>query len=277
MRGIAGLMLEGVQDNPSIAAGVCAFAVAFSLVAGNALYGQQGGHPVPLFATRDAMTTKSLPAEPQKRSQGPSAKSGPQAKIAQIPVPTARPKPASPDTGALVRQMQAGLHELGIYSGDIDGLYGPRTREAVVRFETDLGVEPTGQVTAALVAALERRASQAVPAKPVAKTGPIAEPLVTNTVTTRALTDEIEAQLAVARSEPVASQLDEVRNEAIIARIKIGLINFGEAGITYDGVLDAATASAIRKFQDRNGLEVDGLASEALLRKMEQIGALKKS
>ena len=50
-----------LQNNPSVAAGGCTFAIAFALVAGNAFYAQSGAHPDPIWATRDMTTTQSVP------------------------------------------------------------------------------------------------------------------------------------------------------------------------------------------------------------------------
>ncbi|HSO48618.1 MAG TPA: peptidoglycan-binding domain-containing protein, partial [Rhizobiaceae bacterium] len=80
----------------------------------------------------------------------------------------------------------------------------------------------------------------------------------------------------------VAASFDEttmrqIKDAATIARIQIGLINFGESGITVDGMMNEQTAEAIRRFQGRYGLDVDGMPGDDLLIKMEEIGALKKS
>ncbi len=271
MRGIAGLVVDGIQDNPSVAAGLCAFAVAFSLVAGNAFYGQNGGHPVPLFATRDAITTKSVPKSDAREKQSTKAKSG---EIAQIPVPKARPKVAETTEASLVRQMQAGLHDLGVYSGEIDGLYGPKTREAVMRFERELGIEPTGLITADLVGQLPGKAQAEKPAP--AKQRVVREetaPQITNTVAKSQEPQTLETQPA---SQTTVEIVDN-RNAAVIARVQIGLINAGAFDLVPDGTLNEETISAIRLFQDRYGLVVDGVPGEDLLRKMEEVGKLKKS
>ncbi len=270
MRGIAGLVVDGIQDNPSIAAGVCAFAVAFSLVAGNALYGQNGGHPVPLFATRDAMTTKSVPvskARAQQKQESGSAKT----EISKVPVPVSRPKAAETSEAAMVRQMQAGLHDLGVYTGEIDGKFGPKTREAVMRFERELGIEPTGLVTADLVRQLPGKAqAEASPQQRAARED---VPEITNTVARAKDTQTLEAQPA----SQATIEIVDSRDAAVVARVQIGLMNAGALDIVPDGTLNEATISAIRLFQDRYGLVVDGVPGEELMRKMEEIGKLKKS
>jgi peptidoglycan hydrolase-like protein with peptidoglycan-binding domain len=71
--------------------------------------------------------------------------------------------------------------------------------------------------------------------------------------------------------------IQQIKDAATIARIQIGLVNFGETGVTVDGMMSEETAEAIRRFQGRYGLNVDGLPGDDLLIKMEEIGALKKS
>ena len=162
MRHMAALALGAIQERPSIAAGVCTFAMAFSLVAGNALYSQPGGHPVPLWATRDKITTRSVTPETPVRGEASSSnlESGFNAlSLDRVPVPMMRPQstPAPASASSLLTQVQSGLARLGFYDGEIDGLFGPRTREAILAFQKREGLTQDGVATAAL----ERRLAQA--------------------------------------------------------------------------------------------------------------------
>jgi peptidoglycan hydrolase-like protein with peptidoglycan-binding domain len=281
MRGIAGLLFESIQENPSIAAGMCTFAVAFSLVAGNALYGQKSVHPVPLFATRDAMTTRSVQKADRHDARKPVRRQG---DIAHIPVPKARPQfaPQPANASTLVRDTQEGLRAKGLYDGTVDGLYGPKTREAIMRYQRDNGMQPTGEVSLALSELLltpQQHAALQPAAVPVARPGlrpaVAQEPTATMRVRVEAADAAPLAQAALATLGETTIQ--EIKDAALVARIQIGLLNFGENGITVDGVMDEATAQAIRRFQGRYGLDVDGVPGDDLLIKMEEIGALKKS
>jgi len=76
-------------------------------------------------------------------------------------VPLYRPMRAG-DTGEDVRQLQAALAELGLYTGDLDGLFGPLTADAVAALYAQAGYEtapPDAQRTAALQQAEDRWAS----------------------------------------------------------------------------------------------------------------------
>jgi peptidoglycan hydrolase-like protein with peptidoglycan-binding domain len=281
MRGFAGLLFEGIQENPSIAAGICTFAVAFSLVAGNALYGQKSVHPVPLFATRDAMTTRSVQKADRQDTRKMVRRQG---DIAHIPVPKARPQfaPQPANASTLVRDTQEGLRARGLYDGTVDGFFGPKKKEAIMRYQRENGMEPTGEVSLALSELLLSPQQQAavqpaaVPrARPSLQPAVAQAPEATMRVSVNAVADSPVAQAAIATLGETT--IKEIRDAAMIARIQIGLLNFGESGITVDGVMDEATAQAIRRFQGRYGLDVDGAPGDDLLIKMEEIGALKKS
>lgn len=49
------------------------------------------------------------------------------------------------DKGENVRQLQRLLKEIGKYSGDTDGSYGPKTTEAVKAFQRSVGLNPNGE------------------------------------------------------------------------------------------------------------------------------------
>jgi peptidoglycan hydrolase-like protein with peptidoglycan-binding domain len=46
----------------------------------------------------------------------------------------------------LIRMVQLTLKESGFEPGPIDGLMGPKTREAIKRFQIKNGLEPTGEI-----------------------------------------------------------------------------------------------------------------------------------
>jgi peptidoglycan hydrolase-like protein with peptidoglycan-binding domain len=289
MRGAAHSLLSAVQANPSVAAGSVAFVVAMAMVAGNALYNQPGSHPVPLWATRDAQrqgavriikddTAFAARKELAREDQGSF----------DIPVPSLRPvlrdagvaqaAPAQADEAArsakgsqLVSDIQAALVRRGLYTGDIDGIAGPMTREAILAFERRARLRETGIASDQLLADLQSAPLE----EPVRQAESEAQPSV------RMIRTVPVVPVSVQQSEPVRNTAGQssqsVAEAALVARIQIGLINFGETGVEVDGVMGSRTAAAIRAFEERYGLPVTGRPSEAIVRKMEQIGALKKS
>lgn len=49
-------------------------------------------------------------------------------------------------SGPMVELLQSTLLKLGFFSGSIDGIYGIRTRNAVIRFQKDFAINPNGVV-----------------------------------------------------------------------------------------------------------------------------------
>lgn len=70
---------------------------------------------------------------------------------------TATPRPAPQirpvDT---VTRVQVGLAELGYEPGAINGELGQQTRTAILKFERDRGIAPTGDISATLIAELDK-------------------------------------------------------------------------------------------------------------------------
>ncbi|MEZ5872389.1 MAG: peptidoglycan-binding domain-containing protein [Nitratireductor sp.] len=271
MRSITSMALTTIHQYPSIAAGSCAFAVAFALVAGNALYAQPGGHPVPLWATRDAMTTKSIARQQPGSSSSTEPGSIGLAAIAleRIPVPLSRPqRDATPALqSSLVADTQKALKLAGYYDGEVDGLYGRRTRDAIIAFQRSNSFSQTGQVSISLLSAVRQKSA-----------GENAE---TQSVKVAARIRPEEPTAVVEktsnRASPVTQQPGDVVREAMIARIQIGLINLGESGVSIDGLLGPQTISAVKRFQAKYGLPTTGEPDTGTIRKLEEIGALRKS
>jgi peptidoglycan hydrolase-like protein with peptidoglycan-binding domain len=255
-----------LQANPSIAVGACTFAVAFSLVAGNALYGQAGKHPGPLWSTRDPLVTRAISAKRETR-KAPERMAAVPGEIQAIPVPVLRPNLQSRDgqSRELVRGAQQALAAMGVYGGEVDGLMGPRTRDAIIRFQKSAGLAADGESSVRLLDAI--RAAQKSSS---AQNRAAADPAVVNSVR--------EMLLAGRESPPLqeTESLADATRAAVIARIQIGLSNAGEAGVSVDGQLSEATVAAIRAFQSRYGMKVDGEPGPDILRKLEAIGVLQK-
>jgi peptidoglycan hydrolase-like protein with peptidoglycan-binding domain len=98
---------------------------------------------------------------------------------------SAAPQPAQPGASQgvaaitlnedQVRQLQQALNDNGFDAGEVDGVFGARTRAALSRFQSKAGLQPTGQMdqqTLALVG-LSGQAQQpaAAPATPDQSTG----------------------------------------------------------------------------------------------------------
>lgn len=101
---------------------------------------------------------------------------------------SAAPQPAQPGASQgvaaitlnedQVRQLQQALNDNGFDAGEVDGVFGARTRAALSRFQSKAGLQPTGQMdqqTLALVGlsgqAQQPAAAPAAPAAPDQSTG----------------------------------------------------------------------------------------------------------
>jgi len=62
---------------------------------------------------------------------------------------------------ALVADVQDTLQREGYYRGQIDGVLGPETRHAIVRYQSDKGLEPSGNLTSETLRSLGLRQSVA--------------------------------------------------------------------------------------------------------------------
>lgn len=51
-------------------------------------------------------------------------------------------------------RVQLALTSLGLYEGTVDGILGPKTREAITFFQTLKDLEPTGRMTTETLNAL---------------------------------------------------------------------------------------------------------------------------
>ncbi len=172
MKGIVGIIGASVQENPGTAAGFVAFLVAFFLVSGNALYGQRGKHPGPLWATRDEHGNKG----DREKSRKKSARAAPRPNCFRsfvqapqvVPIPTLSrqgERSLNASQADLVRDIQSELAAAGYYSKDIDGRFGPNTQVAIRKFQAASGIAVNGLASADLLSTLRRRSIVALDAR----------------------------------------------------------------------------------------------------------------
>ncbi|HSK69286.1 MAG TPA: peptidoglycan-binding protein [Candidatus Limnocylindria bacterium] len=129
--------------------------------------------------------------------------------------------------GSHVRQVQARLSQLGFYTGQIDGIFGELTLEAVRAFQRMNGLEPDGVIgpdTAARLYALEALNSEGA-----------VHP------------DVFEIRVGYGYNGPVVVVIQEHLTE----------LGFYQAEV--DGLFGSATRQAVRDFQVANGLQEDGI------------------
>lgn len=248
-------------------AGATAFLVAFSYVAANAIWYQPHAHGGAFFETRpinrDFASVPRLPVEPAETiirlEPEPAGVETPQAPLparrdagngagsaaVMVPVPAPVAVPAGDPT---IREVQRVLAGLKFYDGDVDGLTGPRTRQAVETYRERMGLGASAEIDRQLLDQLGIADAPGLPPVPERSPG----------------TDLIETASAV----PVAA----AQGDPVVMRIQAGLKAFGNDGIEVDGVVGSRTRSAILEFQSLFGLPETGEPDSALYAKMREIG-----
>lgn len=165
---------------PLASTGIAAM-VTLSLVAtSNALYFQQTRHPAPLFGdvvrTAGTVDPTVVPVVPAMR---PTKKPAVAALPKTLPKLEAKPAAAAKTTPAIgnseVFELQRKLETMKLFSGTVDGYYGPQTAGAIRAFEKQMGLKSTGQLTPEIVKAVLAAPLQA--SKPEPKPLPAPEPL----------------------------------------------------------------------------------------------------
>ncbi len=248
IRYLSDSLFEFLQDNPSVAAGSCTFAVAFALVAGNAFYAQSGAHPEPIWSTRDLISTDSIDKTP---SNEPVVRRVTTAVIKPkaVPVPSSRETAKAIDAEReLVERIQKGLVLTGDYEGLVDGKMGPVTRSAIMAFEKRNGLFASGQPSPELLGAIMKR-------NPSAK-------LADNNSRSDALSSLITENRT--DSDRAREEFDRATVEAI--QKALAKAGFGE--LTIDGIYGSQTREAISRFQRQHDMEVTGVPDPATLKKL---------
>lgn len=127
-------------------------------------------------------------------------------------------------TGAAVRDLQQDLTVLKYYTGAVDGVFGAKTKDAVVKFQQQNSVKVDGVVGYETEAAIERLVW--VSKRPILKQGSSGQEV-------RTLQSLLKEALEIAHSD-------------------FSLTNI-------DGVFGTNTQTAVIKFQKSNNLTTDGV------------------
>ncbi|MGL4487954.1 MAG: peptidoglycan-binding domain-containing protein [Rhizobiaceae bacterium] len=238
-------------ENPVATGGSVAFAVVMFFVSSNALFYQPYQHKDAFFHTR-SMDNYVAPVLP-KVSVNTKDKN---AKSETFKI--ARDESASPavQKDMVLVDIQSALASMKLYDGSIDGLPGPKTREAITTFQQQAGLEPTGEIDPLLVDAI-RTAS--IPAAKIPTPRPRQE------TTQRQESTEPLPEVASAETSVEMSQDD-------IKKIQAGLKSFGNDSIEIDGKIGGKTKQALEEFQGLFKLPVTGQADRETLSKLQEIG-----
>ncbi|MFK0163642.1 peptidoglycan-binding protein [Rhizobium sp. NPDC090279] len=293
---LAALVGGAVGRHPAIAGGVALFFGVFGFVTANALWYQTGAHPSPILRTRDPASPYQIPG---RRSflHAQQADAG-NVTTFRIERQDSASDPATPPSGRaagsaaaqssatqtkLIADVQAELIRHGLYDGVADGKPGSRTTAAILFFQEASGLAQTGAPTPDLLAAL--KASNAANAQTTGgRTNTAAAVPAERPVNVSATADAIDPVAAaiqnaeknmktgavVARATPN----DTVNKVNMVMQIQKGLSNIAYSNVSIDGVAGEQTKAAIRRFQKHYRLPETGEPNMAVLKKLQDIGAL---
>ncbi len=233
------------------------------------------------------------------------ASSSPQPDIA---LPTS--KSGHQVSAGMIEQTQKRLKKLGLYNGVVDGLYGPATKRAIETFQINAGLSKTGEPSPSLLFSINQTIGLIAPDAGTATSSTV------DTLATEALPQPVlnqqariepQTQAAADASPDVVSAsaaslaATAVKDIAVIAPVETGsdpvdeapftdqgyeremtrlaqkgLAVFGVEGIEPDGILTPLMVDALKRFQERYQLETSGKPDEPTIRKMMDIGALRR-
>ncbi len=144
-----------------------------------------------------------------------------------------------------VESAQRELAASGLYSGQVDGVSGRRTKLAIIAYQRANGLDETGVATADLI-------------EHIRYTRQIADAMNMKDVTASALTP---------RSLPQARPVDTV------TRVQVGLAQLGYEPGAINGQLGQQTRDAILKFERDRGIAPTGDISATLIVELEKMNS----
>ncbi|MHC5306688.1 peptidoglycan-binding domain-containing protein [Bartonella sp. LJL80] len=256
------------RKNPLLAAGFFLFLIGFGFVTFNALFYQTTSHHGVFIETRPALTSQI-----ENRSlQAPQHTA--------LPTSQSNAHNQADDTASATQSgfealannlldAQKKLSAMGLYDGPLDGLDGPKTRNAIALWKQKGSAAPSDQQKDETGKKADDIASLIAGETPSASV---------DKMTTRALPAEKTPPTNDATSTPFASvpMTDDnfKPDTADIMRVQAGLRAFGNDRVEVTGKEDDETSDALKQFQKMFSLNVTGRINREVLNKMRDIGLL---
>jgi peptidoglycan hydrolase-like protein with peptidoglycan-binding domain len=158
-----------------------------------------------------------------------------------------------PAASEAVRALQSALTDIGMFKGVIDGRFDNDLVAAVQAVQVRTGVPADGQYGPQTDAALERLYAQMVPV-PQTTIAPPPAPTTTVAAATTSTTNNF-------------LQLGSTGSKVLALQQRLAALGYRPGN--QDGVLGAATVSAVLAFQKREGLERDGIAGPEVIARLQ--------
>ena len=221
-------------------------------------YGDGTVKAVKAFQSRNGLTADGVAGEATlKLIDSGNAKKA----ATPSPKPTATPTPTSSalrvgSTGSKVKSMQQRLKALGYYTGSVDGTFGEGTRKALVAFQKANGLTADGVAGTATLNKLHSSSAKS------------AVSVSSNATSRPAMRTYVASTLSSYRYLQQGSRGSDVK------KLQQRLKDLGYFSGSVSGDFGADTEVALRAFQERNGLWVDGVAGEYTQRMLYSNDAL---
>lgn len=285
--GLVALLLRGAVGNPmATAGGIMMTATAIAIMT-NALALQPGVHPAPLF-----VGTRPVAPPAISTAQPPALRSSDGSAVGAT-------------DHSLIADIQQGLKDFGYYKGEVDGLDGPQTSQAILTFERAFRLTPTGEPSNNVLLAIRSvrpktslNGESPVAADPVTvaslpatgrSAAPMPWPKPGSTVAQPATAEAQPAEVSmdgigdlIASAAPTRTVAKPAPNaapaataaDANLARIQRSLSQQGFGPVAIDGVMSTETREAIKRFQAYYNLPQSGTIDEAFVAQLVKVGGL---
>jgi peptidoglycan hydrolase-like protein with peptidoglycan-binding domain len=165
----------------------------------------------------------------------------------------------------IMRAIQRELTARGFDPGPADGLAGEKTRQAILAYQKQSGMEETGQPSAELLRQIVLGVSiaelpQEEPPKAATETPPRAD----------ATADRVD-ELAALAEDPPQPQTEKPQGDKLVEAVQGVLADLGYAPGPVDGVMGEATRKAISAFERDRNLPPKGEVTPSLIREIERV------
>jgi peptidoglycan hydrolase-like protein with peptidoglycan-binding domain len=267
MDGMIGNVGETLRERPGTFAAMVTFVALFGFVASNALWHQPNSHESAFYSTRDNM---AAPAAQQD-----------EAPVRQVRKTNPMPLPENDAAAAIadptVMGVQATLRDLRLYEGEVDGVMGSRTRQAIAAYQGILRMPQTGEVSEQLLANL-----RAVPARRV-NDAEVASNSDAQTGRIEAGDGDIVASIRpsprpktgnIAAQPEVGGDVLAENGDPMVMQIQAGLRQYLNIELVADGQMGSKTRKAIEDFQNIVRLPVTGKVTDDVLDRMRNEGLI---
>lgn len=162
--------------------------------------------------------------------------------------------------GQTVKAVQSKLKQMGMYTYTIDGIYGSRTDRAVRQFQREQGLQVDGIVGPETIAALNSVQTDKSTGKKAPKKTSKKKEQKTVELAKKNPAPKTDSTSPILRFGARGTQVKDVQKQLKAAGV------FPHA---IDGVFGIQTQSAVRRFQQQQGLVVDGIVGPQTLAKLQ--------